>query len=271
MFTRIEVAEIVIGPEVSIRSNITDNDGFVVEAKLFINNNEVEKINTSPYNFTWNTESETAGTYLVKITALDGKGASTTLEKLAKLVDFFTGGNDFLDARDGDIYRTVQIGDQCWMAENLNYNTNEEGCWNYLNLEENADTYGKLYSMDAALIVSPEGWHLPSDDEWKTLEGTVDSQFEVGDVEWDVWGYRGFDVGIKLKSATGWNENGNGTDAFGFNALPGGVTTLPFEQERQFENMGYSTIFWTSTGVDGENYYLYTRELFSSMNNLSLI
>lgn len=269
LITKIDATGIIPGPTITIKTNITDNDGVVVAAKLFIDNIEIETLSTTPYNFSWNTESANTGTYLVKITATDDKGATTTLEKEAKLIETFTCGDDFFDTRDGNIYRTVQIGDQCWMAENLNYNTNEEGCWNYLNSESNGQLYGKLYSMEAALIVSPDGWHLPSDEEWKILEGTVDTQFAVGDMEWDDWGYRGFDAGLRLKSTTGWDENGNGTDAFGFNALPGGFSYLmSFEEDRKFENLGYSAPFWTATSTDEDNFYLWNRELFSSKDNI---
>ena len=70
--------------------------------------------------------------------------------------------------------------------------------------------------------ICPDGWHIPTDFEWKVLEGTVDSQYPVGDPEWDGTGWRGFDAGYNLKSENGWNSGGNGSDAFGFMTLPAG-------------------------------------------------
>jgi len=144
---------------------------------------------------------------------------------------------------EGQDYTTVLIGTQCWMAENLNIGTRIDGSQNQTNNsqiekycyddnESNCDTYGGLYQWDemmeyttaqGAQGICPSGWHIPTDDEWKILEGTVDSQYGVGDPEWDIIGWRGFDVGFNLKSTSGWwGSTGNGSDIFGFTALPNG-------------------------------------------------
>ena len=109
----------------------------------------------------------------------------------------------------GQTYKTVQIGTQKWFAENLNYNASGSRC--YDDLEANCNTYGRLYNWSTAMGVCPSGWHLPSDDEWQTL---ID--FAGGN-----------DAGTKLKATSGWNDDyrgqsGNGTDEYGFLALPGG-------------------------------------------------
>jgi uncharacterized protein (TIGR02145 family) len=93
--------------------------------------------------------------------------------------------------------------------------------------------------------ICPQGWHLPSDDEWKILEGTVDSQYGVGDQEWNGLGNRGFDAGLKLKSTSGWNVNGNGTDVSGFTALPGGT----LDEGGMFSCGNAYASFWSSTKV----------------------
>ncbi|MBN1199024.1 MAG: hypothetical protein JXA23_06710 [Bacteroidales bacterium] len=96
----------------------------------------------------------------------------------------------FTDPRDGQIYPTVQIGDQCWLQKNLNYNDPNSKCYN--DNPSNCNTYGRLYTWTTAIIVCPESWPLPSDAEWKILEGNADSQFGAGDPEWNGWQWRGF-------------------------------------------------------------------------------
>ncbi len=119
------------------------------------------------------------------------------------------GGETYTDPRDGQTYRTVKIGDQVWMAENLNYEAKGSRC--YGNDPANAKKYGRLYNRKTAMKVCPPGWHLPSDKEWDVLIEFVGGK-EV--------------AGKNLKSKSGWNNyegiNGNGKDTYGFSALPGG-------------------------------------------------
>ncbi len=143
----------------------------------------------------------------------------------------------------GQTYNTVEIGDQCWLKENLNYQAGNSWC--YDNDPSNCDTYGRLYDWETALDVCPSGWHLPSDDEWKILEGTVDSQYPVGDPVWDDTGYRGFDAGENLKSTSGWNSTG--TNLYGFDALPGGHRDII----GSFYRLSYSGYWWSSSEGSG--------------------
>ena len=159
----------------------------------------------------------------------------------------FTCGDLLLDARDGQQYETVEIGNQCWMAENLNYETGNSWC--YDNDPSNCATYGRLYDWETALGVCPSGWRLPSDEEWKILEGTVDSQYPVGDPEWDGTDIRGLDAGDNLKSTSGWNHNGNGTDLYGFGALPGGIRS----SSGSFTDLGDGGNWWSSSEYSGSN------------------
>ena len=142
---------------------------------------------------------------------------------------------------EGNVYHTVIIGDQVWMAENLKVTMYRNGnpIPNVIDNTEWASqtsgaycqygdgTYGMHYNGYAVLDsrgLAPQGWHIASDAEWKTLEGTVDSQFPVGNAEWDKFGWRGHDAGYNLKE-TGtnhWNAYAGATDKFGFTALPGG-------------------------------------------------
>ena len=142
------------------------------------------------------------------------------------------------------VYHTIEIGNQCWMKENLNFVTSS-GSWCYDNDETNCDIYGRLYSWGEALNVCPSGWHLPSDEEWKILEGEVDTQYGVGDTIWNGWNYRGFNAGKLLKSTSGWNLDGNGTDNYGFNALPGSYRDM----DGTFQYLGDNAYFWTSANM----------------------
>jgi len=111
---------------------------------------------------------------------------------------------ELTDKRDGKTYKTVKIGDQVWMAENLNYDAEGSKC--YENKPENCKKYGRLYNWWKE-EACPNGWHLPDNNEWQTL---VD--FAGGNEV----------AGKKLKAKSGWNQKGNGTDEYGFSALPGG-------------------------------------------------
>ncbi|MCD4731791.1 MAG: hypothetical protein K8R74_14390 [Bacteroidales bacterium] len=182
---------------------------------------------------------------------------------------------DQINDIEGNSYNTVQIGTQCWMKENLNIglminenqnqtnnSTVEKYCYN--DDTTNCLAYGGLYQWDEMMDYSttpgvqgicPAGWHLPTDEEYKILEGTVDSQYPVGDPEWDGTFARGFDAGLNLKSTNGWNSGGNGTDLFGFNALPSGSR----EYSGGFSGLGDYCGFWTST--ENTTVYVSTRLL----------
>jgi len=123
-----------------------------------------------------------------------------------------TFGGKLTDSRDGKAYRTTTIGGKRWMAENLNYTPPSGNSW---------AAYGRLYDWNTAMAgaasssanpsgvqgVCPIGWHLPSREEWNELETAAGGSV----------------AGTKLKSTSGWYNNGNGTDDFIFSALPGGT------------------------------------------------
>jgi len=138
-------------------------------------------------------------------------------------------GKMFTDSRDGNKYRTVKIGRQTWMAENLNYNASGSKC--YDNEPENCTRYGRLYDWSTAKKVCPSGWHLPSKDEWDVLEEKVSTERTAGK---------------KLKAKSGWDwvkleeKSGDGTDEFGFSALPGGHSS------GGFGNLGNFGFWWSA-------------------------
>ena len=76
--------------------------------------------------------------------------------------------NQFIDKRDGKTYKTVEIGEQIWMAENLAYKANS-GCWAYDNNKNLVSKYGYLYNWETAKNVCPDGWHLPYESDFEIL------------------------------------------------------------------------------------------------------
>lgn len=144
----------------------------------------------------------------------------------------------FEDIRDGQIYKWVKIGDQVWMAENLNYN-NGRGSYCYNKKDSNCNIFGRLYEWRKALDVCPSGWHLPSDKEWKQLEKQLGmSQKQVKLSEW-----RGTTEGKILKSSDGWFNNGNGNNNVNFSALPGGY----LYNDKHFNELHKDGNWWTNT------------------------
>jgi uncharacterized protein (TIGR02145 family) len=163
---------------------------------------------------------------------------------------------------EGQTYNTVQIGSQCWMAENLNVGVVLNGFYEqtnngvlekycYDNNNSNCDTYGGIYLWDEAMQytnqpesqgICPSGWHIPSDDEVCTLtlfiDATVDCNATVSS---------GIDVGTKMKSTTLWIGGGNGTNESGFNVLPAGFR---YPYQNVFNSLFFGSIFWSSTELE---------------------
>jgi uncharacterized protein (TIGR02145 family) len=155
----------------------------------------------------------------------------------------------FTDARDGKIYKTVKIGEQVWMAENLNFKTENSRC--YGDDEANCKKYGRLYGCDEERTeVCPKGWHLSSREEWNILVQIAG----------------GIDVaGKKLKSKNGWEnyegKNGNGTDEFGFSALPSGLFS---GYTNAFAEVGSASHWWSYGGDQA----IYNREEHSMTEDI---
>lgn len=166
--------------------------------------------------------------------------ASLTKTNIIKIPAEFVLGT-FTDNRDGTTYKTVTMGGQTWFAENLNYET--ASSWCYDDKPSNCNTHGRLYDWQTALNVCPEGWHLPDDEEWKVLEGAMDTQFGAGSTEWDVSDFRGYDAGKRMKTSSGWFEGGNGSDAFKFEALPSGWRSF----YGAYYRLNAFTSYWTSS------------------------
>ncbi|MBP6872409.1 MAG: hypothetical protein KBC43_10420 [Bacteroidales bacterium] len=163
---------------------------------------------------------------------------------------------------EGQVYNTIQIFSQCWLKENLNAGVRINGTAEQLNngiiekycYNDSPDScikYGGLYQWNEMMQyttgqpvrgICPPGWHIPTDGEWKILAGAVDSQYGIGNEEWNGADWLGYDAGSNLKAADGWSGNGNGTDLFGYSGLPGGDYYLLIE----FYYVGYYGSWWSS-------------------------
>lgn len=135
---------------------------------------------------------------------------------------------------EGYVYETVKIGDQVWFSENLKTAQYQDGeSWCYDDENDNCEIYGRLYNWDAAMVSCPDGWSLPSDEDWQKLQ-----EYVGGD---DV-------AGVNLKSVGFWEsedeEAREGLDRYGFSVLPSGQYV-----EGYFYDLGLSSFFWTSSGV----------------------
>jgi len=152
----------------------------------------------------------------------------------------------FTDTRDGKIYKTTKIGEQVWMAENLNYEAEGSRCYNDSTVY--CDKYGRLYDWITAMDIDekyiyeewggndvkhkgicPTGWHLPNKKEWDVLDIAVGGK-ETADKY--------------LKAISGWSSD-RGEDKYGFSALPGGFSSRA--SKGFFSSVGDRGYWWTST------------------------
>jgi uncharacterized protein (TIGR02145 family) len=170
---------------------------------------------------------------------------------------------------EGTTYHTIQIFSQCWLKENLNtgtlvsagHNQTNDGIIEKYCIMDNLDScmkFGGLYQWDEMMQYSltegaqgicPPGWHVPAEEEWKILEGCADSYYSIGDEIWESGGYRGYDAGKNLKTTGGWELGGNGTDLFGFSAIPGGFR----DHSTSIVDYGIYGYWWTSREQDTYN------------------
>jgi uncharacterized protein (TIGR02145 family) len=154
----------------------------------------------------------------------------------------------FIDPRDNQRYTYVEIGQQTWMAENLNYEAEGSKC--YGNLDSNCGIYGRLYKLETAKTVCPSGWHLPTEAEWNVMTAYIGGTSTEGK---------------KLKATSGWSNNGNSTDEYGFSALPGGHGY----SEGHFADVGYNG-FWRIASESNSD-YAYSRYMYSNYERASWV
>ena len=171
----------------------------------------------------------------------------------------------YTDTRDQSLYPWVRIGEQIWMGNNMAYlpyanpstvvSTTEARSYVFgyegtsvtaAMATPNWDNYGALYNYAAALIACPDGWHLPTDAEWKTME----MYLGMSQADADKNGWRtGGSVELKLKATTAWGANSN-TNSAKFNAIPSGLL-----DGNGFYQLMTSAVYWTATSFDATKAY----------------
>lgn len=215
---------------------------------------------------------------------------SMFLMESGALSAFNANRNLLLDLRDGHVYRTVVIDGQTWMAENLNYDPGDvsgmsvyswSGC--YENSADNCTKYGRLYTWEVAVNnadcaydnkcnlsgvvqgICPEGWHLPSFDEFQSLFKAVGS----GEPETENNAYWNFHVaGVKLKAndEAGWKPYSNdtkGEDAYGFSVLPAGV----MNGDDGFTSVGLVGDIWSASEYNASTAFDVRFDFFNEFVN----
>ena len=163
------------------------------------------------------------------------------LIELAAMFFLVACSESFTDLRDGKSYDIVQIGSQTWMAENLNYETETSACPE--GDKRNCSKYGRLYTWEEAKQICPEGWRLPDSADFEQIISAAGGA-EI--------------AGNSLKSTSGWFKKGNGTDDFGFNALPAGYRLAGNDATGgKFDGIGgYAHLWSASETPDGLAHYL---------------
>lgn len=257
-----------------------EDDDMMAFSYSFDDTEHMDKLNSSKsigssIRCVWNEKASAINTSSKTSTDNDEKSSSSVSSSSSEKGDMKTGTGTVTDERDGKTYKTVTIGNQTWMAENLNfaYDGGETYCYN--DKPDNCEKYGRLYSwlsaIDAAGMFSstgegcsmdekcrtnggrargvcPKGWHLPDSTECMELYKAVG----------------GADVAsAKLKSTEGWVKtgynDGNGSDAYGFNLLPAGLYINGVGYDLKDEQGS----FWTSSE------YAATRAYVTSMHRPS--
>ncbi|MDY6370293.1 MAG: fibrobacter succinogenes major paralogous domain-containing protein [Fibrobacter sp.] len=226
--TEIEELSSSSAVEIASSSSMTRNDSLSSSAIESSSSSAIEIASSS--STTRNDNSSSSSETTKSSSSSENISAGSVYDATAKTLK---------DLRDGQTYKTVTIGTQTWMADNLNYETENSYC--YDDDPSNCSKYGRLYTWAAAKTVCPSGWHLPSKTEFEALITAVGGSSTAG---------------AKLKSQTGWTAYDGITneDAFGFSALPAGSRY----SNGVYYYEGSHAYFWRSTEYDSRYaYFMY--------------
>ena len=271
--------EILANSTIDISANAKDPDGKIDIVQFYINDTIIKDFNEPAYDYNWRVPEIETTVLSLKIIAFDNKNSSSEDEIVLFLIgeNFNNGTIDSIEDFDGNLYKTIKIGKQWWMAENLrvkHYNNGDvipliksKTNWDtlgyksaamcfYNNIESNSNVYGALYTWSAAMNrtdnnsgknvkgqgICPEGWRLPDDNDWKLLELHLGmSQNDVNN-----YGIRGTNQGSKIADNAGLWQTGFLSDneefgKAGFRALPGGYRS----NYGNFFSLSFFTGFWS--------------------------
>ncbi|MEZ5000654.1 MAG: FISUMP domain-containing protein [Bacteroidales bacterium] len=223
-----------------------------IEGLLYIDGKELGRINANtiiPIN------NITEGNHLLEIRGEENWERTVTVfkDQNTRLVAIVKAEEDkfslsrsggFKDPRFNREYKWVRIGQQVWMAENLDYQTTT-GSWCPGDDEENCSKYGRLYDWETAKRACPDGWHLPSNEEWMELEIALGMSVKESEKS----SYRGKNEGGKLKADEpgSWKAPNKGSvNESNFSALPAGYRLRSGEYKGFFN----CAVFWSSTEDD---------------------
>lgn len=298
------------GGIVPVKAMADDEDGTITELSIYVEGEVVETSESSTLVYDWNTADLEVGEYVLSAVAVDDEDESVavniwvTLDTPGGLNPDLTYGT--VSDIEGNSYATIEIGTQVWMAENLKVTQYPDGspitqisdeadwnemtpdiqayCW-YNNQIEYSDTSGVLYTWAAAMNgapgsdtipsgvqgVCPEGWHIPSDAEWKTLEIFLGmSELDANNYDW-----RGSDEGAQLKE-TGFSNwaipNAGASNSSGFTAVPGGFRSA----QGSFYSVDQYAAFWSSKAEEGSDNAWYRtihferEQVYRQHNNMRL-
>ena len=255
-----------IDQENYIKIGAYDIDGTVEQVEIIWNGTSIATLYSELYDYGWNIKNIQHGDYKLTAIATDDDGAQqsktigivvmTEEEYWDKFYEEYMdkiGLDEFTDSRDGNTYRYVTIGNQTWMIDNLAFlpevSPPTDGSeslpryyvYGYVGNDvssakqtENYSKYGVLYNWEAAKQAVPEGWHLPTADEWRKLQDYLKNK--------QVESYYDLINALPLM-----HTNEGGTNDYGFSAVFAGKYYGDNSEGRIFESIGYETYWWSSS------------------------
>jgi len=245
-------SEFIQGEIITITADAQDDEG-VEKVEFYIDGTKVSTDLTEPYEYEWDTGIGKDINYSLYAEAFDTSNNSSNSESIHVTVNEYGTVTDV----DGNVYKTLVIGNHEWMMENLKVthyrngdtipHLTDNGDWTstyssaycvFDNDSSNTNTYGNLYNwyaVDESCGLAPEGWHVPTDDEWQTLVDYLGGSSVAGGK-------------MKETDTAHWNSPNTGaTNESGFTALPGGYRS---GKSGNFGSIGYYAYFWSSTEHD---------------------
>jgi uncharacterized protein (TIGR02145 family) len=257
-------SEFLLGEKITITVSAEDEDNNLRDVSFYANDIGLAVRDNFPSTYEWDTDYEKLGAYTITVKVRDQEQEEATDEINITFKNIVS--TETVTDIDGNVYSTAILGDQIWMAENLKTTKYKDGtpidlavdtsswfysntgayCWYDNNEEEYADKYGALYNWYAVKTgdLCPDGWHVPTDDEWKTLE--IFLGMRQGDVDNNGW--RGTNEGSKLAGnsslwSTGELIQNIDFDISNFKAIAGGTRKF----DASFAGLGSNSFFWTAS------------------------